>query len=200
MPGDRRKGSENAFVRDLRDLQGRLELALRPLPVHARDLREDVASVLRRAVLSEVLRNGEYDVANLLRLSEGTPSDTGTVFTLTGGPKEFARPTVSVNAREHFVRDDDAVIHFALTLRERHDIPLELIAYGFEIYFPSKEPIWFVRFDLNKRGDENAEFGLRSHLHPGHEDLQLPSPLLSPVEALNFVLYRCRLHRGVSRT
>jgi hypothetical protein len=76
-----------------------------------------------------------------------------------------------------------------------------MIAYDFEVYFPSGERlIPFIRFDLNSRGHSNDELGLRAHLHPGHEDLQLPSPLLSPLDALNFVIYRCRPRREALRS
>ncbi len=155
--------------------------------------------MLRRAVLDEILRNGLYDVGRLLRLSEGTPGSNGTSFTLTGGPKDFDRPTTAPAMDGRFVREDGAVIHFALTLLECSERPLELVAYGFEIYFPSGEPISFIRFDLNGRGHANEEHGLRAHLHPGHDDLQLPSPVFSPVDALSFLIYRCRLHREAPR-
>jgi hypothetical protein len=45
-----------------------------------------------------------------------------------------------------------------------------------------------------------TDLGLRAHVHPGHEDIQLPSPLLRPLEALEFVLYRCRLRRDTPRS
>jgi hypothetical protein len=121
------------------------------------------------------------------------------VFEITGGPKEFVRATAPELAG-HFLRDDGGVVHFALTVREQRGRPLDLIAYGFEVYFPDRQPIAFVRFDLNDRRHSNADLGLRAHLHPGHEDLQLPSPLLPPIDALTFVLYRCRLRRDTPRT
>ena len=93
------------------------------------------------------------------------------------------------------------MIHFALTVRQRRDAPLDVIAYGFEVYFPSPEPpIAFVRFDLNDRRHSNDDLGLRAHVHPGNDDLQLPSPLLSPLDALNFLIYRCRPRRDTPRS
>lgn len=67
---------------------------------------------------------------------------------------------------------------------------------GFELYYPSKQPIWFVRFDMNQPGHDNEDLGLRSHVHPGHEDLLLPGAVLSPVEALSFLLFGFRLRRS----
>jgi hypothetical protein len=98
------------------------------------------------------------------------------------------------------MRDDGAVVHFALIVREQPGASLDLIAYGFEIYFPSHQPIAFVRFDLNDHRHSNDDLGLRAHLHPGNEDLQLPSPLLFPLDALNFLIYRCRPRRDTPRS
>jgi hypothetical protein len=166
-----------------------------------RKLRDDFARVLRRAIHNEVLSNGEYDVGTLLQLSEGAPGGRGgTFFELVGGPLDFKRLGPGQTTPGCFVREDGAVVHFHLTVLERPGMPIELDSYGFEIYFPERDPISFVRFDLNPRGHSNEHQGLRSHLHPGHEDLQLPSPMLSPVEALNFLLYRCRLKRETRRT
>ncbi|TMQ04604.1 MAG: hypothetical protein E6J90_51025 [Deltaproteobacteria bacterium] len=96
------------------------------------------------------------------------------------------------------MRADGGVVHFAMTLLERDARNVEVLAYGFEVYFPSHDPIAFVRFDLNVRGHGNDEVGLRSHVHPGNDDLQLPSPVLAPLEALLLVLYGCRSRREVA--
>ena len=74
-----------------------------------------------------------------------------------------------------------------------------MLAYDWEIYFPTGQPISFCRFDLNLIGHTNDDRGLRAHVHPGHDDLQVPSAVLTPVEALTFLLYRCRSLRDVPR-
>lgn len=133
------------------------------------------------------------------RLTPGGRSGSREVFAITGGPKEFSRAS-EPRLDQHFVRDDHGVVHFSLEVQESRGNPLELIAYNFEVYFPDRQPIPFVRFDLNDRGHSNDDLGLRAHVHPGHDDIQLPSPLLPPIEALRFVLYRCRLRRDVPRS
>jgi len=183
----------------MRDLQRRLEQDVPALPATAKELREQFGHVLRRAIRDEALVNGVYDVGKLLRLTEASRSGDPHVFALTGGPKDFGR-TDSPQHASHFIRDDGAVIHFSLTVRERRETSLDLIAYDFEIYFPSQQPIAFVRFDLNDRRHSNDDLGLRAHLHPGNEDLQLPSPLLFPLDALNFLIYRCRPRRDTPRS
>jgi len=183
----------------MRELQLRLEQNVPALPATAVELHEQLGRVLRKAIRDEVLVNGVYDVGQLLRLTPASRSGDLNVFALTGGPKDFGR-TGSPQRVSHFIRDDGAVIHFALILRERRDAPLDLVAYGFEIYFPSQHPIAFIRFDLNDRRHSNDDLGLRAHLHPGNEDLQLPSPHMSPIDALNFLLYRCRPRRDTPRS
>jgi hypothetical protein len=143
--------------------------------------------------------NGVYDVGQLLRLTAASQSGDPSVFALTGGPKDFTRID-SPRHTERFVRDDGAVVHFALIVREQRERPLDLVAYGFEIYFPSQQPIPFVRFDLNDRRHSNDDLGLRAHLHPGNKDLQLPSPLMTPLDALNFLIYRCRPRMDTPRS
>lgn len=199
LASDRRAGAINALTKAMRDLQLRLEENAPPLPTTAAELHEQFGRVLRRAIFDEVLVNGGHDVGRLLRLTAASRSGDPNVFALTGGPKDFRRVEAPQRA-ERFLRDDGAVIHFALVVRERPAAPLDLVAYGFEIYFPSQLPIAFVRFDLNDRRHSNDDLGLRAHLHPGNEDLQLPSPLLSPLDALNFLIYRCRPRRDTPRS
>jgi hypothetical protein len=195
---DRRDGSVNALTKAMRELQLRLEHNVPVLPATAAELHDQFGRALRRAILDEALVNGVYAVGQLLRLSVASRSGDPNVFALTGGLKDFGRAASS--PREHFMRDDGAVIHFALTVRERRPAPLDLVAYGFEIYFSSKLPISFIRFDLNDRRHSNDDLGLRAHLHPGNDDLQLPSPLLFPLDALNFLIYRCRSRRDTPRS
>lgn len=198
MSDDRRVESENALTAALRALQLQGERAT-PLPNTAKQLFQLFSQTLQKAVQEEVLINGAYDVSRLLRLTSGGRSGCSELFALTGGPKEFTRATVPRPA-DHFVRDDGGVVHFSLEIRQNHGSLLELIAYNFEVYFPDRQPIPFVRFDLNSHGHSNDDLGLRAHVHPGHDDIQLPSPLLPPLEALKFVLYRCRLRRDTPRS
>jgi hypothetical protein len=192
-------GSENELTEAMRELQRRGEQLTPPLPSTATRLFELFRRALHKAVREEVLINAPYDVSKLLRLTRGGRSGGSDVFAITGGPKEFLRATAP-RPGDHFVRDDGGVVHFSLEIQEIHGSPLGLIAYNFEVYFPDRQPIPFVRFDLNDRGHSNDDLGLRAHVHPGHDDIQLPSPLMPPLEALKFVLYRCRLRRAIPRS
>lgn len=61
---------------------------------------------------------------------------------------------------------------------------LELIAYDFEIRFPPGTGAPFLRFDLNLPAHRNEDRELRSHLHPGSNDILVPAPMMSPTELL----------------
>lgn len=139
---------------------GEVAFRVLELPATAVELHEQFGRVLRSAILDEALVNGVYDVGQLLRLTVAGRSGDPNVFALTGGPKDFGR-TASPQHVSHFIRDDGAVIHFSLAVRERPGAPLDLVA---------------------------------------NEDLQLPSPLLSPLDALNFLIYRCRPRRDTPRS
>lgn len=199
MSVDQRVGRENALAADMRTLQIRMQ-GLPALPSKASALLGDLTRICQGAVLCEALQNGSYWIKELVQLAP-KPGRNSNVHTIVGGPKDFTRLVKTPVVTERLVRDDGAVVHFALTVAEQPgDQPLKLVSYGFEVYFPSKEPIEFIRFDLNYDGHNNDDLGLRSHLHPSHEQFQLPSPLLSPTEALRFCIYRCRPRRDVGRT
>jgi hypothetical protein len=89
----------------------------------------------------------------------------------------------------HFRRVDGARFEFRLIVEElERDEPLAVLSYGFGITLPGKTPGW-ARFDLNLPGHDNVDDGLRAHLHPGTEDWSVPSPLLSPHEALDLMIW-----------
>ena len=155
-------------------------------------------TLLLRAIRDEVLQNGMHSVKKLLRLTPD-PNGRPLCWVVTGGPIGFGR-VAEPDPETRFVRTDGGIVHFQMTLVERDAGSVEVLAYGFEVYFPSRQPIAFVRFDLNFRGHGNDEAGLRSHLHPGNDDLQLPSPVLEPREAVLLVLYGCRAQREVARS
>lgn len=186
----------------MKSLQERLMGSLARLPGTADELYDELRRILQQAIRAEVLQTPAFAVKNLLRQSRPTPSKTGGVlYAIAGGPKEFGRLGGDANPNDRFVRDDGAVIHFSLTVEEAPgEKTLSLYGYDFELYFPSQVPTGFVRFDLNKPGHANEDKGLRSHFHPSHEDLQVPSPVLVPAEALSFLLYRMRPSRDVPRS
>ncbi|MEK6607129.1 MAG: hypothetical protein AABZ30_05645 [Myxococcota bacterium] len=66
------------------------------------------------------------------------------------------------------------------------------MAYGFEIRYPAGVSVPFLRYDLNPPGAAPRLDVLkepRCHLHPGHQDVRVPSPLAHPVELLSLLVY-----------
>jgi hypothetical protein len=187
----------------MRELQARLEGSRDRLPSTANALHEALRRILQKAVRTEALKTPPYSASELLTCSESLQKSRrgGPVYAIAGGPKDFARLEADIDPRERIVRDDGAVIHFTITVEE---VPGEsllfLHAYDFELYFPPRQPLAFVRFDLNEPDHENEDLGIRSHLHPSHEDLLVPSPQLSPAELLSFLIYGLRLRRETGRT
>ena len=102
-----------------------------------------------------------------------------------GGIKDFRRDPGSAC----LVRDDGAWIHFTILVHQEDKTTLQLVAYDFEIVFPpSHTPPW-VRLDLNPPSHPNE---LRSHLHPGNDELLLPAPVMTPQEILDHFVRELR--------
>jgi len=143
-----------------------------------------------RKVLIDALADGKLKIQQHVIYSgvklineEGKPE-----YTLSGGTKDFKRrPENAI-----LCRDDQAWLHFTMTLRSTARDVLEMLAYDFELVFPPDHKPEFVRLDLNPPEHENEKRGLRSHVHPGSDDLQLPAPWMTPVEILKLMLYGLR--------
>jgi len=112
---------------------------------------------------------------------------------IVGGEKDFRRdPT-----KARLVRDDGAWLHFSITLPEASN-GLELLAYDFELIFPEDMVLPqgpmppFFRIDLNLPGHRNEDRELRSHCHPGSDDLQAPAPVMTPEEILDLLIWGMR--------
>ena len=191
--------AEEDLLSRMRSLQERMAPVLKPLPASAKELHEQLRRILQKAIRAEVLQTPPDIVTReLLKLVSSDKNSTvkklGGTHGIFGAKKDFDRLTEPANPNEKLVRHDGAVIHFTLTVKEDAG-PLELIAYDFELYYPSKQPIWFIRFDMNQPQHKNEDLGLRSHVHPGHEDLLIPGVMLSPAEALSFLLFGFGLRR-----
>jgi hypothetical protein len=158
------------------------------LPAEPHDLWRELRGRLWEASDHDVLRTKPKEIADILKLSDSPLGRQPEYVAILGGVKDLKR----TGQRPHFRRHDGAWFVFTITVRRRTKQPLELYAYDFELCFP--EPgdkvhlPRFVRFDLNDPKHDNMGRGLRCHVHPGHDDLIAPAPVLSPVELLDLFL------------
>ncbi len=121
-----------------------------------------------------------------LLLKEGTEEEGISIIYggLTSGPKNFSRD----KNLPHFERIDGGWFDFSLTIDERLQ-PALILAYDFELRFPATHGVEFIRFDLNFPDHDNDKRDIRSHIHPGHDDLMIHSPPMNPLEILHLFLY-----------
>lgn len=134
---------------------------------------------LLAAINEERLTVPIQDLARHVRITQ----PVGTSFELVGGRRNFARSPDLVDLRMR----DGGWITFSASLR-MVDGGLKIEAYNFERVFSTSHNPPFVRFDLNPTGHDNDLRHIRSHLHPGNDDIQLPAPIFAPHELLELLL------------
>jgi hypothetical protein len=167
------------------------------LPSTAKQLHAELRKILIDAHNQTKIRTSPADILKFLKLGPPPPTllstpavrgDVRNVYCINGGEKNFDRS----DQRNHFRRKDGAWFDFQMTVRESQDA-LEILAIDFEIRLPPGFGLPFVRFDCNLPGHTNESKALRSHVHPGHDDLQLPAPFMSPLEVLHLFIEHLRL-------
>ncbi len=146
--------------------------------------------VLLRAEGAGQLRTAPHEIHAAVKASRGEvpaviASQFPAAWAIVGGEKDFGR--VATSAR--LIRDDGAWIHFAVTVDPSSTSP---VAYNFEIVFEQFEvtPPYppFVRVDLNEPGHSNDLRGMRCHLHPSHDDIQIKWAQEPPEHVLEHLL------------
>lgn len=155
-----------------------------------RSLRSRLAGAFREGVLIKDCTNLVWHEERLVRL----PSGRREKITAVVGGVEINRDRDP--SLDHFPRSDGAWFDFHIDLRahdgehREHRGDLELLGYGYEIRFPTALgcDIAWLRFDLNHPAHDNELRNVRAHFHPGDEDLQAPSAVLHPEEALELLL------------
>lgn len=149
----------------------------------AKHLRTQILKCLTQASNEKVLATKLHEIHSLLKLAE-SEQDGANLYEILGGQRNFKR-LLDVS---HFKRADGCWFDFSILIDQKAK-NIEIIAFDFEIRFPEKMPVSFLRFDLNPPGHGNDDRGMRFHLHPGSDDLMIHSPPMSPLEILNLFLY-----------
>lgn len=160
------------------------------LPRQAKLLCRELRNMLIAAFDAGMLRTSHNEVYGLVRVLREPPpviaeqlrsrSIARNACCIVGGEKNQDRE----HAVAHLKRSDGAWFDFTITVRE-HARELELLAYNFEIRFPSAMGTPFLRFDYNLPGHDNE---LRAHLHAGSDDVYMPAPLMSPAELITLFI------------
>lgn len=151
-----------------------------------KDVLRQIRRALKDALDRDLLKIPEASIYQHVRLECANEGERE--FVITGGIKDFRRSPESAR----LIREDLAWLHFTITVRHYARDRLEVLSYDFELVFPDGHAPPFVRFDLNPPGHRNEARELRSHVHPGNDELQLPAPVMTPTELLELLLVRLR--------
>ncbi len=149
---------------------------------------DDLVRALRKQLVdaygSNHLNTPHEDIHRWVRKNPRPEADEE----ILGGERSSRDPT-----QARLVRDDGAWIHFKIRVRPQRP-SLALVAYVFEIVLgpagrsEGGETAW-LRVDLNPTDHPNE---LRSHIHPGNDDIQWPAPIMTPQEILHHMIYELR--------
>lgn len=107
-----------------------------------------------------------------------------------GGGREDKRNQERSKDVPHFERSDGCWFDFSILVDESQK-PAEIVGFGFEMRFPDRDAVEFLRFDFNLPNHDNDDRGMRFHVHPGSDDFAIHSPPIAPLEILQLFLYGC---------
>jgi hypothetical protein len=189
-----------------RDVEAHTQSRQLVLPSSARDLKRKLRALLLGARDTGELASPHKDIHETLKiLREPPPSladklkarslHQGACCLEGGDPNRLRDP-----AGRHLRRSDGAWFDFSITVREI-DSQVEVLTYRFEIRFPPGFGAPFLRFDHNLPevvGGKPATEP-RSHLHPGYDDLRVPTPQMSPEEIMRILVFELRPERAKLR-
>ncbi|WP_254565685.1 hypothetical protein [Oscillatoria sp. HE19RPO] len=149
----------------------------------AKIFKNQILKTLTKASDEQLLKTKPHEIYKLLKLEKSGQHGKG-VSEIMGGQRNFKR----IRDLPHFERADRCWFDFAILIDENPK-QAQVLGFNFEFRFPDDFSVKFLRFDLNTPGHDNDKRGIRFHLHPGHDDLMIPSPPLCPLEILHLFLY-----------
>ncbi len=157
----------------------------------AKTLRAKISQCLQFANDNKILKNQLHEINALLKLNNSSEIKEHKYWEIMGGEKNFNRD----KSVPHFQLNNGCWFDFAITINEMIK-PARIIGFDFELRFP--EPVnceekvlypRFIRIDLNLPNHANDDRNMRFHLHPGHDDIMIHSPAMTPLEILHLFLY-----------
>jgi hypothetical protein len=176
---------QSIWLNNSREIQQRSLQAFSLEVKSAKNLYQQLSKTLNQAHNEGFLETKLSDIHKLLKMTDRNRQQ---VVILGGLEKEGTKNFKRSKDIPHFSRRDGCWFDFAITIDQSRQFT-EIIGFDFEIRFPEKMPVKFVRFDLNSPGHHNQTDGLRFHLHPGSDDFQVHCPPMSPLEILHMFLY-----------
>lgn len=176
--------------REVETVQDRILGAWPALEVEsAKEMVMSLRRLLKQAYDDGKLRTAQDGIYEWVKLAKEPEADEE----IRGGLLEReAKAGCREPDRARLVRDDGAWIHFTIRVRQVARKKLDLVAYDFEIVFLEPHQPSFFRVDLNPPGHPNETREIRSHAHPGNDELQWPAPVMTPLEILGHLVYRLR--------
>ena len=151
---------------------------------NAKALRREILNILTLAYNDKKLTNKPHEIRPLLKLYNSTVIKQQGYWDIMGGEKNQDR----IRDIPHFSLTNGCWFDFAILVYENNK-EAEIIAFNFEIRFPETMYSRFLRIDLNQPNHKNDDKNMRLHLHPGHDDIMIHSPPMSPIEILYLFLY-----------
>ena len=150
----------------------------------AKALRADILKILILAYDDEKLTTEPHEIYGLLKLDQSSEIRQESYWDIMGGEKNLKR----IREIPHFSLKNDCWFDFVILVFDNNK-EAEIIGFDFEIRFPETISSRFLRIDLNQPNHANDDKNMRLHLHPGHDDIMIHSPPMSPIEILHLFLY-----------
>ena len=88
----------------------------------------------------------------------------------------------------YFRFDSGARLSFGITLTDSGK-NCGLLSYRFHFVFPAGHNPEFIRFDLRSSGIADPLQESRAHIHPGLQDVRVPSRCMNPATILGYIVY-----------
>lgn len=142
---------------------------------------DELRQALYRAAGDGRLKDGVRAVSRSVKMTER--ENASKVFEIVGGRLNRTRAEDLADLRT----SDGGWITFFAVLKWNGET-LEILAYNFERFFGSEAQPRFVRFDYDPPDRDDHPPSLRSHIHPGNDDLRFPSPVFAPHELIDLLL------------
>ena len=165
-----------------RAVDARVLASVPPLPSTPAGLYDSIRTALMDASNDRLIASGPHDVARLLRPKHHRLPRHGFVQ-IDGGTDA-----------EPFIRmSDGAAFNFGVTVEYRAPGGARLVSFRYQLQYRRDASPPFLRFDLNPCPHVDPVREPQSHIHPGHDDIRCPFPLMAPLEMMGFLIHGCRM-------